>query len=245
MSNEERIIGHVAGLWRYPVKSMRAEPLHSTRVWWHGFEGDRRYAFIRSSDYSHFPWLTGRQIPRMVQYQTHFKQPDDPVKSPILITTPAGQQYVLEDEHLRQELEKQAGEAVHLMQIGRGAYDSSAGISMISTNTLASFGQFLEDQPAVERFRCNILIETSGLESYPEDSWTGSTLQFGERADSVCARIIRPIVRCMMINLDPKTAKQNPDVLRTVVNQHDTLAGVYGVPERVGSIVVGDKIRLL
>ena len=41
------VIGRVAALWRYPVKSMAAEELDGAEVSWHGFAGDRRWAFIR------------------------------------------------------------------------------------------------------------------------------------------------------------------------------------------------------
>src|SRR5215472_7829396 len=40
-------VGRVAGLWRYPVKSMAAEEARSAEVSWHGLAGDRRWAFIR------------------------------------------------------------------------------------------------------------------------------------------------------------------------------------------------------
>ena len=40
-------VGRVAGMWRYPVKSMAAEALEWADVGWHGVEGDRRWAFIR------------------------------------------------------------------------------------------------------------------------------------------------------------------------------------------------------
>ena len=36
--------GRVAGLWRYPVKSMAGERLEQTELGWHGLPGDRRYA---------------------------------------------------------------------------------------------------------------------------------------------------------------------------------------------------------
>ena len=39
-----RRVGRVVGLWRYPVKSMGAEPLSFADVSWHGFAGDRRCA---------------------------------------------------------------------------------------------------------------------------------------------------------------------------------------------------------
>jgi len=37
-----RVIGKVAALFRYPVKSMGSEPLESVDVDWNGFAGDRR-----------------------------------------------------------------------------------------------------------------------------------------------------------------------------------------------------------
>ena len=40
-------IGRVVGLWRFPVKSMAPERLAEIDVSWHGFSGDRRWAFIR------------------------------------------------------------------------------------------------------------------------------------------------------------------------------------------------------
>ena len=61
-----REVGRVAGLWRYPVKSMAAEALERADVGWHGLDGDRRWAFIREGMVrSGFPWLTIRENPRM------------------------------------------------------------------------------------------------------------------------------------------------------------------------------------
>ena len=42
------VVGHVAALWRYPVKSMAGEKLDAVEVSWHGLAGDRRWAFIRA-----------------------------------------------------------------------------------------------------------------------------------------------------------------------------------------------------
>ena len=54
-------VGRVVGLWRYPVKSMAGEPLTEIEMSWHGFAGDRRWAFIRDDvTRSGFPWLTLR-----------------------------------------------------------------------------------------------------------------------------------------------------------------------------------------
>jgi len=36
------VVGRVAALWRYPVKSMAAEALDGVEVSWAGLAGDRR-----------------------------------------------------------------------------------------------------------------------------------------------------------------------------------------------------------
>ena len=43
----DTVVGRVAALWRYPVKSMAAEGLEEVEVSWHGLAGDRRWAFVR------------------------------------------------------------------------------------------------------------------------------------------------------------------------------------------------------
>ena len=51
-------IGTVKALFRHPVKSMRGEELDAATIGWHGVDGDRRYAFVKSDSPSGFPWLT-------------------------------------------------------------------------------------------------------------------------------------------------------------------------------------------
>ena len=59
-NNHISVVGVVKALYRYPVKSMRGECVEEARVWWHGLEGDRRYACGRTGNTSRFPWLTAR-----------------------------------------------------------------------------------------------------------------------------------------------------------------------------------------
>ena len=64
------VVGRVAALWRYPVKSMSAEELGCAEVSWQGLAGDRRWAFIRAGQVrSGFPWLTMRELPDMAHYR--------------------------------------------------------------------------------------------------------------------------------------------------------------------------------
>ena len=41
------MVGHVAALWRYPVKSMAGEELDAVEVSWHGLAGGRRLAEVQ------------------------------------------------------------------------------------------------------------------------------------------------------------------------------------------------------
>lgn len=86
-----RPVGRVVGLWRYPVKSMAGEPLPEIDVSWHGFAGDRRWAFIRAGvTQSGFPWLTLREREDMSHYLPSFVDPAQPDQSQVIVRTPSG-----------------------------------------------------------------------------------------------------------------------------------------------------------
>ena len=104
-----RPVGRVVGLWRYPVKSMAAEPLAEVDVSWHGFAGDRRWAFIRNGVVqSGFPWLTLRERGDMSHYRPSFVDPAQPDKSPTIVRTPSGVVFDVTDPALAAELWPQA-----------------------------------------------------------------------------------------------------------------------------------------
>jgi uncharacterized protein YcbX len=85
-------VGRVAGLWRCPVKSMPGESLNEADVSWHGFAGDRRWAFIRNDVVqSGFPWLTLRECGRMWHYRPSHADPTQPDKSRTIVRTPSGE----------------------------------------------------------------------------------------------------------------------------------------------------------
>lgn len=238
---EPLVVGRVAAINRYPVKSMRGEPLAAARVAWNGLEGDRRYAFVRADHRGHFPWLTARELPGLLGYRPAFADPADPARSPVLVTPPDGAALPIEDEELRAGLAALAGEPLHLLHLGRGAYDSGA-VSLLSTAAVASLGAAAGRELDPARFRANLLVEAAGAGPYPEDGWLGRLLVVGERPDSARLRVVRPIARCVMITLDPASAERDPRVLRATVEAHAGDAGVYAVVERPGSVAVGDPL---
>jgi uncharacterized protein YcbX len=52
-------------------------------------------------------------------------------------------------------------------------------------------------------------------------------------------------LRCVMINLDPDTAQQNPNIMKAAVRLNANNAGAYGTVVRTGRISVGDSVKLV
>ncbi len=57
-------VGRVEAIFRYPVKSMRGEPLEAATLGWHGLEGDRRLALRRIGEPGDRPWLSASKAAR-------------------------------------------------------------------------------------------------------------------------------------------------------------------------------------
>lgn len=238
-------VARVVALYRYPVKSMCGDEVTRARLYWHGLEGDRRFAFVRGDDRSGFPWLTARQIPALVRYVPAFVEPDRPRESAVTVRTPAGIVWPVESDDLLDELSMAYRSAGHisLMQLSRGAVDA-ANVSLISTASVAAIGILAGLAIEARRFRPNIVVETLDGEPFGEERWVGRPIVFGDRPDAPRLHPHRKDVRCMMVNLNPETGRQDPMVLRTVVRARKRCAGVYGSVLDIGEIRVGDIVRV-
>ena len=236
-------VGTVAALYRFPVKSMGGEAVERAALYWHGFLGDRRQAFVKSGDLSTFPWLTGRDVPELVHYTAYLTDPANPRSSPVLVRTPDGDEYPVESEALRELLERQYGAPLHLMRSSRGAQDA-ASVSVLGLGTVRALGERIGQPLDVRRFRQNVYLETLGGEPDVEDGWIGRLLSFGDGEQSARVRLVRPDHRCMMVNLSPEHPGQNPAVLREIAQSRDNCLGLYASVEGTGTVQVGDTVFL-
>jgi uncharacterized protein len=237
-------IGTVRAITRYPVKSMAGESLAAAPLRWVGIDGDRQYAFYRAANTSRFPWLTGREVPNLLRYAPYFADGGDPSGSPVRVMTPDAADFAIEDAALHDELAAQYGGAVYLLQSSRGIPDSAA-VSVLGAATVRHLGERVGETLDPIRFRPNILVETVGDRPFEEEDWLGGVLVFGDRDDSARIRLDRKDQRCMMVNLDPVRAVQNPAVLKEIVRNRDECAGLYASTEAIGTIAVGDVVHLV
>ena len=232
-----RPVGRVVGLWRYPVKSMAAEPLTRVDVSWHGFSGDRRWAFIRcSAANSGFPWLTLRERGDMTRYRPSFVDPARPDKSPTVVRTPSGAVLDIADPALRAELSPEAS-PLDVIKQDRGIFDTFP-LSLITTQTISRLGDIVGASLETERFRPNILVEAAGATPFPEDEWVGRVLRIG----GLRMRVDKRDGRCAVITIDPVTSERTAAILRTVARDRQGCLGVYGSTVEPGAIAVDDAV---
>jgi uncharacterized protein len=236
-------LGHIAEVVRYPVKSMAGNTTKSAYLGWHGLDGDRRFAFRRLEDKSGFPWLTASRLPELLLYHPFGLDESTGEPLPTHVRTPAGTSVELRGAELRNEISGCLGSNVELMNLKHGIFDDSP-ISVISLATIAGISRTAEVDLDIRRFRPNIVLETHELEPFLEDKWVGGTLVFGDSESAPKVRITQRDVRCMMINLNPDTAKQDARVLKTAVRLNDNNAGVYGTVVQTGRIQVGQTVNL-
>jgi uncharacterized protein len=228
-------VGRVIGLWRYPVKSMAVEALSHVEVSWHGFVGDRRWAFIRDGIVqSGFPWLTLRERADLNHYRPSFVEPDRPDKSATIVQTPSGATLDVADPALAAELWP---DGARVIRQDRGIFDTFP-LSLITTQTVAQLGDMVGSRLAVERFRPNILVEASDESPFAEDDWVGHVLRIG----ALRMRIDKRDGRCAVITIDPVTTQRNPAILRTVARDRQGCLGVYGSTVEPGRVEVGDPV---
>lgn len=233
-----KVIGIVAALARYPVKSMAGEPLAQAELRWSGIHGDRQYSFYRLGDHGRFPWLSARDLPSLVLHRPAYATPEDPRRSQVQVTAPQGERHAIQAPELARCLSDEVGKELGLLQVGRGTFDAMP-VSVVSTATHAALDAVHGAPLDPRRFRSNIVIESEGRET----AWCRGRLTFGEGQDAAQLVVNDPVPRCALVTIDPNTAARDPAIMRTVVQCFGNAVGAYCATTRPGLIQVGDAVR--
>lgn len=236
-------IGHVEAIFRYPVKSMRGEPLEVANLGWHGLEGDRRLAFRRMDERSGFPWLNATRLPGLILYTPCQRADGAEGNLPTHVRTPDGEEMPIFGEDLAADVSRRYGAPVEMMQLRHGIFDD-ASISVIALDTVREIGRLAGLSPDVRRFRPNVVVRLLRSVPFQEGEWLGSVLSFGEGDEAPAIAVTMHDVRCSMVNLDPDSASPAPEVLKAVVRANQNNAGIYGAITRIGRLAVGQAVIL-
>lgn len=236
-------IGRIEAIFRYPVKSMRGEPLDAATLGWHGLEGDRRLALRRLEERGGFPWLTASKLSELVCF-TPLRGPgaggDD---LPTHVRTPAGDELPVFGEDLAAEISRRHGASVQMTHLKHGIFDD-ATVSVIAAATAGEVCR-LADVPAdARRFRPNVVVRTTSGRAFEENDWVGGVLRFGDAAGAPTVAVTARDVRCVMVGLDPDDGSATPEVLKAAARANGTCAGIYATVTRTGPVAVGQPVLL-
>lgn len=244
------VIGHLEILSRYPVKSMAGEDLAEAYVAYTGVMGDRVFAFVdddKTAAGDNFPWHSAREQPDMLLFKPRFvEQPKSEVKYPnartfgVEVKTPSGAVLRIDDPALLKELRpKGAGATLRFSE--KGMQDSRP-LSLFSLDTLENLAAEAQVPIDHRQFRANFYVRWTGKKPYFEDELVGRRVKIGATVE---AMVVKKDPRCVIINLDPETAKPRMEVLKTVARKHAGCVGVYLATLVQGVVKKGDEITLL
>ena len=236
-------VGRIGEIVRYPVKSMMGIVTESAMLGWHGLEGDRRFAFRRMEEKGGFPWLSASRLPELLLYEPIGHDVAGGEFLPTHVRTPSGALVEIWGLELKKEIAGRLGSDVELMKLKHGTFDEGA-VSVINGATISEIGREAGIELDRRRFRSNIIVETTEGKPFLEDGWIGGMLLFGEGDERPAMSVLSKDERCMMINLDPETAVQEPRILKAVVRLNKNNAGVYATVVRRGTIRVSDTVYL-
>ena len=209
---------HIAGLWRYPVKTLAGERLSGAVIGQDGIRGDR-IVRVRGPE----GVRTSRRHYRLLGLRGTLGPDDVPLidghrwDSPdalALVKAAAG-----DDAWLEASDGPERFDVLPLLVATDGA--------------VAAFGR------DVRRLRPNILIgDVQGLD---EADWPGAELHIGDaivRLDSLRGR-------CSMTTVDPDTLVRDPEVLRDIGRRFGGRLALNADVARGGTTSIGDAVRLV
>lgn len=223
----------VAGLWRYPVKSMEGSRLDACAVTPEGIPGDRAWALV---DRATGKALSAKRHPKLMLCRARYVDEPSPGKvGPALMTLPDGTAVRTDDANAAALLSKFLGLDC-APALAPGKHFDDRALHLVADSTLRAFRYrtFLDFD--VLRFRPNILVAVPG-DAVVERDWVGRRL----RAGPLEIDIAKDTKRCVMTTLPQPGLTEARGILPAIVSEGAAL-GVYGAAVNSGRIAVGDDI---
>ena len=243
----------VAGLWRYPVKSLQGEPCEAVEVLDSGLAGDRSYGIEELASgtvlsakregrlLSGYARLDG-VIPHVRLPSGAELRPGPALDSALSEWLGRSCRLVSAEEHGpgtfegTTDFERDAAE----LRRWQGPAERFVDTLPVHLLTTASLAACAGERPDLEwsprRFRPNVLLDVDG-DTLIEQTWVGRHLRLGD----VELRIEKPCSRCVMTTRSqPDGLERQLDVLRYVNATQESHLGVLATVVRPGTLRAGD-----
>jgi hypothetical protein len=205
-------LGTVAALWRYPVKSLRAEALARATVQADGLRGDRTAALV-------------------VETPTHARA-GKPYRG-----KESSKLHLTADPGTAASYAADAGVMVTLDRAAHRWFDAGT-VSVLFDLWVRDVEALVGEELDPLRWRPNLYVRAEPAFTRREPALVGATL----RAGGVVLRVVNTIKRCVTPTYDVATGESLPLVLEAVAAQRANVVGVYCDVLAPGEVAVGDAV---
>ncbi len=222
----------VAGLWRYPVKSMQGEAAESLAADLRGLTGDRLFA-VHTAEGKFGSGKNTRRF-RRIDGLLGFAAALDG-DTPV-VTFPDGQRRRGDDPAIHAALSETLGQPVTLGREGEVSHFDAAPIHILTTASL-DWLQARLPASAIDprRFRPNILLSMPGAER-TEQAWIGREIAIG----SLRLAVTEATERCVVTTMPQAGLGTDTGVLRALAADNEACLGVYARIVTAGRVSIGD-----
>jgi len=212
---------HVLEIWRYPVKSLKGEPLQSATIEQDGIVGDRRVVVVSRR---RGRVVTARTHPRLLGLQGATN--GDGISASI-----NGAPW--DSPEAARMVQDAAGEPVDLVSIPGPERFDVLPLLVTTDGAVSALG--------VDRRRLRPNIVIGGAKGLIEREWPKKRIRIGEV--EIYAAQLRS--RCIMTTFDPDTLRQDRSVLFRIVDEFDGTMGLDCSIITPGAIRLGDPVSIL
>lgn len=235
----ESVIGRLAAIGRYPVKSLVGEQnLTSAVIDSRGMRGDRLWAVHDSDGKPGSGKNTSRfrRMPGLLELAAAYDDDELPV-----VSFPDGRRISGADPAIHQQLSAHVGRPVTLEREAGVSHFDEAALHLVTTSSLARVSRSHGAEVDTRRFRPNLVLDNGLTSGFDENDWVGHELAIGPE---VRVWVRRPMVRCVMVDLPQRELAGEGQLLKTVAGVNDTKFGLVLDVVATGTIRLGDLVTL-
>jgi uncharacterized protein YcbX len=228
------VVGSVARLHRYPVKSLGGEQPVEVTLDPRGVVGDRFWA-VHDRDGKFGSGKTSRRFRRMPGLLDLRATYDGEVP---VVAFPDGRALRGDDAEVHAALTAHVGRPVRLEREGEVSHYDDGPVHVVTTASLAAAAAGAPVDP--RRTRANLVLDTGDAVGFLEDDWVGRRLGVGTAELELTA----PMPRCVMLGMAQDGLADDRAVLREVLRRHDGILGLVADVVVPGTVALGDEARL-
>lgn len=241
----ERFLGHVKEIWRYPVSSLGGEQLDATNLLPDGVSGDRKWCLVDTASGRPAAPETDQKWRPALFLQSRLIEDDVEIGFPDAVWVP------IQDPDIPNRLASYFGFPVEARAYGSRVGHASntpvanryepSPVHVVTTASLQHLSSLTSsDGISARRFRPTIVLQTDVEPGFIESAWIGSDLIVG----SVTLRATEETKRCGMTLIAQPNIDENAEVLRTIVRQNHRNFGIYCSVKTSGRLIIGDRLSI-